>query len=115
LPQEIKKDKTAQQQRLTNIESSISALNERLEKVEEAVGHYPEYRKQSIDIQGQLKQADCEILDVCKIIKEDVVANREMLDTRLKSLERREKNALRAKILDEYRLYTDEHKNPMLA
>ena len=38
-----------------------------------------------------------------------------MLDTRLKALEKREKNALRAKILDEYRLYTDIHKNPLQA
>ena len=38
-----------------------------------------------------------------------------MLDDRLKSLESREKNSLRAKILNEYRLYTDEHKNPKQA
>ena len=66
-------------------------------------------------MQNQLQCADNAIVDLCKEIKDDVVANREMLDTRLKALERREKNSLRAKILNEYRLYTDEHKNPMLA
>ena len=30
-------------------------------------------------------------------------------------LEDREKNAIRAKLIDEYRLFTDEAKNPMLA
>ena len=38
-----------------------------------------------------------------------------MLDERLKSLERREKNALREKILDLYRKFTDEVLNPMEA
>ena len=52
---------------------------------------------------------------LCKEIKDDVIANRQMLDDRLKSLESREKNSLRAKILAEYRLYTDKRKNPKLA
>jgi hypothetical protein len=38
-----------------------------------------------------------------------------MLDSRLKSLERREKNALREKILDLYRKFTDDVLNPMSA
>jgi hypothetical protein len=66
-------------------------------------------------MQDQLQCADNAIVDLCKEIRDDVVANREMLDTRLKDLERREKNSLRAKILSEYRLYTDEVKNPMQA
>jgi hypothetical protein len=83
--------------------------------LEEAVNKYPAYREQSLVIQQQLKQSDVNILEVCNAIKEDVVVNRQMLDSRLKSLEKREKNALREKILDLYRKFTDDVLNPMLA
>ena len=104
LPTEIKKQKKAQQDKLQEIEL-------RLDKLEEAVSHYPEYRAQSLKIQEELKQKDSSILDICDAIK----TIGEKLDKRLGDLESREKNSLRAKILNEYRLYTDEHKNPMLA
>ena len=41
--------------------------------------------------------------------------NQTILNNRLDRLEKREKNALRAKLLNEYRLFTDETKNPLLA
>lgn len=115
LPAEMKKQKKAQQDKIDALECSLNAIDARLAKVEESVSHYPEYREQSLKIQGQLKAADNAIVDLCKEIKADVIANRQMLDGRLKSLESREKNSLRAKILNEYRLYTDEHKNPKQA
>ena len=104
LPQEIKKQKKEQQKKLENIET-------RLDSVEEAVSHYPEYRAQSLRIQRELQCKDESILTVCEKIEKIG----QKLDERLIELERREKNSLRAKILNEYRLYTDEHKNPMLA
>ena len=115
IPKELKKQREADRKRIANIEETIEKMEERLAKVEEAVGHYPEYRAQSLQIQSQLKQADNHILEVCDSIKSAVIANGENLDKRLDDLERREKNALRAKILDEYRLYTDERKNPKQA
>ena len=115
LPAEIKKQKTVQQNKIDELECNINKMNTRLSKVEEAVGHYPEYRAQSLKIQGQLEEADNAIVGLCKEIKDDVIANRQLIDERLKSLESREKNSLRAKILNEYRLYTNERKNPMLA
>ena len=115
IPKELKKQREADRKRIANIEETIEKMEERLAKVEEAVGHYPEYRAQSLQIQTQLKQADNHILEVCDSIKSAVIANGENLDKRLDDLERREKNALRAKILDEYRLYTDERKNPKQA
>lgn len=104
LPQEIKKQKKEQQKKLEDIET-------RLDSVEEAVSHYPEYRAQSLRIQRELQCKDESILTVCEKIEKIG----QKLDERLIELERREKNSLRAKILNEYRLYTDEHKNPMLA
>lgn len=115
IPAEMKKQKKAQQDKLDELECSLNTIDTRLAKVEESVSHYPEYRKQSLNIQAQLKEADKAIVDLCKEIKDDVIANRQMLDDRLKSLESREKNSLRAKILTEYRLYTDEYKNPKQA
>ena len=115
IPKELKKQREADRKRIANIEETVEKMEERLAKVEEAVGHYPEYRAQSLQIQSQLKQADNHILEVCDSIKSAVIANGENLDKRLDDLERRERNSLRAKILDEYRLYTDERKNPKQA
>ena len=115
IPKELKKQREADRKRIANIEETVEKMEERLAKVEEAVGHYPEYRAQSLQIQTQLKQTDNHILEVCDSIKSAVIANGERLDKRLGDLERREKNALRAKILDEYRFYTDERKNPLKA
>lgn len=115
IPKELKKQREADRKRIANIEETVEKMEERLAKVEEAVGHYPEYRAQSLKIQDQLEHADNHILEVCDSIKSAVIANGERIDMRLSDLEQREKNALRAKILDEYRLYTDERKNPMKA
>ena len=115
ITKELKKQREADHKRVTNLEEAMEKIEERLTKVEEAVGHYPEYRAQSLQIQNQLEQKDNHILEVCDSIKSAVIANGERIDKRLGDLEKREKNALRAKILDEYRLYTDERKNPMKA
>lgn len=115
LPKQLKKQKEAQQTAITEIKQSVTDLTARVDVVEEAVSHYPEYRKQSLNIQHQLQDADSAIVELCKEIKEDVIANRQILNERLQCLESREKNSLRAKILNEYRLYTDEYKNPMQA
>lgn len=104
MPAEIKKQKKEQQQKITNLET-------RIETVEEAVNHYPEYRAQSLKIQRELQCKDESILSVCEKIEKIG----QKLDDRLIELERREKNSLRAKILNEYRLYTNERKNPMKA
>ena len=115
IPKELKKQREADRKRVTNLEETIEKMEERLAKVEEAVGHYPEYRAQSLQIQNQLEKTDKNILEVCDSIKSAVIDTGERLDKRLDDLERREKNSLRAKILEEYRLYTDERKNPKQA
>ena len=115
IPKDLKKQRESDRKRIANIEETVEKMEERLAKVEEAVGHYPEYRAQSLQIQNQLEQKDNHILEVCDSIKSAVIANGERLDKRLDDLERREKNSLRAKILEEYRLYTDERKNPKQA
>ena len=63
----------------------------------------------------KLAKVDKDILELCREIQADVKQNRIDVIAKLERLENRERNALRAKILDEYRLYTDESRNPMLA
>jgi hypothetical protein len=73
----------------------------------------PKYRQQSIEIQKELKDADEEILKTCATIQAGVTENQKILVERLDKLESRERNALRAKILDMHRLFTSKQKNPM--
>jgi hypothetical protein len=87
----------------------------RIAALQAAVDALPGYRAQSLQIQAQLQNTDREILEACNVIKESVLENRQVLDLRLDRLERREKNALRQKILNEHRIFTDEHMNPMQA
>ena len=115
IPKELKKQRDSDRKRVTSLEEAIEKMEGRVAKVEEAVSHYPEYRAQSLQIQNQLEQTDKHILEVCDSIKSAVIANGERIDKRLGDLEKREKNALRAKILDEYRFYTDERNNPLKA
>ena len=72
-------------------------------------------QSQSVQTQDQLHAMDQEILSKLDAINSGIVANRNLLDTRLDRLERREKNSLRQKILQEHRIFTDEHMNPMKA
>lgn len=75
----------------------------------------PGYRQQSLQIQQDLQTADGEILKTCAAIQEKVEENQQILIERLNKLEDRERNALRAKILDMHRLFTSKQKNPMQA
>lgn len=122
LPKRISEEKKAHTQTIDDLkkrdtEIEVQAAKDkeellaRITALEETTSHYPEYRAQSLQIQAQLQQSDRNILEVCDSIK----AIGEKLNDRLIELERREKNTLRKKILDEYRLYTDEHKNPQQA
>lgn len=89
-------------------DKKIEELTTAVAALEEAVAVLPTYRNQSLKIQEQLQNTDRAILDACMEIKNS-------LNERLDRLEKRDKNSIRAKLLDEYRLFTDETKNPMLA
>lgn len=81
----------------------------------EGVRAMPGYRQQSMNIQAELKAADDAILQTCSAIQAGVSENQQILVDRLNKLESRERNALRAKILDMHRLFTSKQKNPMQA
>lgn len=108
LPKKLRSEKEQEKKIINN-------LILRVDKLENVVDNLPKYREQSLKIQEELKQADVSIVDLCKTIKDEVMENRKEVLCKLERLEEREKNALRAKILEEHRLYTDESRNPMKA
>lgn len=91
------------------------ARDQRIATLETAVASLPGYREQSIQIQQQLQAADTTILATCQQIQAGVTENQRILNARLDKLERREKNALREKILREYRLMCSDTLNEMRA
>lgn len=88
---------------------------EDIDEALEGVRNLPKYRAQSLEIQEKLKAADEKILETCTSIQNGVNENQRILNERLDKLEDRERNALRAKILDMHRLFTSKKKNPMQA
>lgn len=137
LPNEIKKQRAAEAAahaaREAALQAEITALKqEAVEKEEQhrkddqvrdakiaalqaAVDALPSYRSQSLQIQTQLQTTDREILAACEAIQRGVADNQRVLNERLDRLEKREKNAIRQKLLDEHRLFTDRDRNPMHA
>jgi len=115
LPKALKKQKELAERQEQLLKQENCARDAKIASFEAAVNALPGYRAQSLQIQSQLQNADKDILDACKAIKDSVLENQTILNNRLDRLEKREKNALRAKLLNEYRLFTDETKNPLLA
>jgi mRNA-degrading endonuclease RelE of RelBE toxin-antitoxin system len=115
LPKELKKQKEAEALREAQLKQENQARDIKIAALETAIAALPGYRAQSLNIQAQLQNTDKEILGMCSAIKDSVKENQDILNYRLDRLEKREKNTYRAKILDEYRLFTDERKNPMRA
>jgi hypothetical protein len=126
LPKELKKQRAAEEAEKARIAREAQEKEDRLRQencerdakiaaLQAAIDALPSYRQQSLQIQAQLQSTDREILLALTDIKDSMLTNREILNTRLDRLEDRQKNAIRAKLIDEYRLFTDETKNPMLA
>jgi low affinity Fe/Cu permease len=115
LPKELKKQKEAEKAKEEKLAQENKDRDNKIAALEAAVSALPSYRAQSLQIQNQLQDSDRKLLEVCTEIKNGVLDNQHTLNERLDRLEKREKNAIRAKLLDEYRLFTDETKNPMLA
>ena len=115
IPKELKKQREAEAAREEKLKLENQARDAKIASLEAAVNALPGYRAQSLQIQQQLQSSDDSILKLCAEIKDGVVDNQKVLNERLDRLEKREKNSIRAKLLDEYRLFTDETKNPMLA
>ena len=115
LPKKIRQAREEERQEKERLMEDNKLRDEKIARLEEAVDALPRYRQKSKEIQEELQTTDREIIDLCGAIRDSVIQNRiEVLD-KLQRLEDREKNALRAKILEEHRLYTDDSRNPMKA
>lgn len=115
LPKELKKQKETEKAKEAQLKQENCMRDSKIAALEAAVNALPGYRAQSLQIQAQLQNTDKAILAACTDIKNSVIENQHILNERLDRLEKREKNSIRAKLLEEYRLFTDETKNPMLA
>lgn len=115
LPKEFKKQRAAEKAKEEQLKQENRARDAKIASIEATIKELPSYRAQSLQIQQQLQNTDKDILAACADIKNSVLDNQHVLNERLDRLEKREKNAIRAKLLDEYRLFTDATKNPMLA
>jgi hypothetical protein len=115
LPKALKAQKEAEKAKEDKLAKENEDRDAKIASLETAVNALPGYRAQSLQIQQQLQCTDKDILAACAEIKVGILENQKILNERLDRLERREKNAIRAKLLDEYRLFTDETKNPMHA
>lgn len=101
LPKKIRDEKEAERKAQEKLMRDNESRDEKLAALEES--------------DRKLEKVDKDILELCREIQADVKQNRIDVIAKLERLESREKNALRAKLLEEYRLYTDESRNPMLA
>lgn len=92
------------------------------------IGSYKEREQQKKDIKTaldgaeaiptlkeDLKSSEDRIIDLCQTIQDGVNENQRILNDRLDRLENRERNDLRAKILDMHRLFTSKKRNPLQA
>lgn len=89
----------------------VKADAERDKKLDEAiaaVAKYPEYRQQSIDIQHSLQSQISTLHDAQE-------EQRQMLETMSDGINKRERNRLRERILQNFRYYTSKEHNPGLA
>lgn len=100
---------------LINIHEINKARDEQLEEALKAVRKYPEYRKQSVDIQNELKTEIQGLRDS----QEQLASHMEQLSLRMSISEQdaktRTRNRLEDKLLEHYRHYTNEKTNPSLS
>jgi hypothetical protein len=111
----IAEREAAQQAEITKLKQGNEIRDAKIAALQAAVDALPSYRSQSLQIQTQLQTTDREILSACEAIKQGVADNQRVLNERLDRLEKREKNAIRQKLLDEHRLFMDKERNPMHA
>lgn len=83
-----------------------------LKEALEAVRKYPEYRKQSIDIQQKLEAQITELKELHKDTTDRLAENTDRLKKMEESTMRRERNKIRDRLLQNHRYYTSPKTNP---
>ena len=133
LPAALKKQREAHRQEITDMKTELENQKQTIQNLKSTVDALPGYRQQSLIIQQELKAADDALLATCEVIQASLTTLATNTNTNigllqdtaqalkvgqdaardsLVRLEKREKNALRSKIITEYNLFTNERKNP---
>lgn len=112
MPKERARRQAEENARTEQLQQENQERDRKITILEAAVASLPGYREQSLQIQQQLQTADTTILATCQQIQAGVAENQRILNARLDKLEKREKNAIREKLLNEYRLMTSDKLNP---
>lgn len=109
---EIKKYVDAKVKEQHDKEAVDKAYKQKLEEAWSATQKYPEYRQQSIKIQGLLESEIQEVKDTETTITEALKKLSERLERMEEDTKRRERNQLRDLLLKNYRHYTNKELNP---
>lgn len=108
LPKKWKQTRDQEKRDFNDLVQKYERHEAQIKNMQSIVDNLPVYRQQSLQIQESLMNADQEVIRICREIAGEVVK-------KLDRLEGREKNALRTKVIEEYRLYTNKDRNPLLA
>ena len=108
-PKELKKQIKLHEAQL---EQENQSRDKKIADLEAVIDTFALQQKQNLQLQQEQRTEENTILKTCNKIQQDIKENNANLSERLDRLEKREKNAIRAKLLEEYRLFTSEDKNP---
>ena len=112
LPKELKKQRELIKLHEAQIEQENQVRDKKIADLEAVIDTFALQQKQNLQLQQEQRTEENTILKTCNKIQQDIKENNATLSERLDRLEKREKNAIRAKLLEEYRLFTSEDKNP---
>lgn len=112
LPKELKKQRELIKLHEAQVEQENQVRDKKIADLEAVIDTFALQQKQNLQLQQEQRTEENTILKTCNKIQQDIKENNVNLSKRLDRLEKREKNAIRAKLLEEYRLFTSEDKNP---
>jgi hypothetical protein len=108
LPRAFKKQKDLEKVKEEQIKQENRARDMKIDQLE------ADNRSRRAEVETErdrLQKTDTAILETCTSIQDSL----NIINQRLDHLEKRERNSLRAKVLADYRIFTNKEKNPKLA
>lgn len=132
MPAALKKQREAGQKEVAALRTELMACKAQVAEMQEVIDALPGYRAQSLRIQNELRAADNTLLSTCQAIQDSLIliqtSNSELragvealqigqdqARASLARLEESEKDSLRLKIIQDYRIFADVRRNPELA
>ena len=112
LPKELKKQRELIKLHEAQVEQENQVRDKKIADLEAVIDTFALQQKQNLQLQQEQQTEENTILKTCNKIQQDIKENKVKLSKRLDRLEKKKKNAIRAKLLEEYRLFTSEDKNP---